>query len=72
MLKTGSIDLRLLDRSIKALTADDPGHLIIWVDLLKHERPVYYWKDAHGEGLASGWEEIENHEDGMVRPTKDK
>ena len=73
ILHTGSIDLRLQDGADVTLTAHDPGHLILWVDMLKHEQPVYYWKNSDGEGLVSDWEEVESSQDGMMKPaTKGK
>ena len=67
-LQTGTINLRLQDGSDVSLTAHDPGHLILWVDMLKHEELVYYWKNSDGEGLASDWEEVESSKDGMMKP----
>ena len=67
-LQTGTLNLRLQDGSDVSLTAHDPGHLILWVDMLKHEQLVYYWKNSDGEGLISDWEKVDSSPDGMMKP----
>lgn len=57
-LGAGRLELRLEDGAEVSLAADDPGKLVVWVDLLRHDAPVYYWKNVAGEGLASGWEVV--------------
>ena len=54
----GGIHLRLADASSVTLEADHPGKLVVWVDLLRNDTPVFYWKADGKEGLASGWESL--------------
>ena len=39
---TGGLHLRLADRTAVTLKADDPGKLVVWVDLLRNDAPVFY------------------------------
>lgn len=55
-LDQGSLELHLEDGSRVTLSANEAGKLIIWVDLLRTESPVFYWKTEESEGLSSGWE----------------
>ncbi len=62
-LSAGSLELHLEDNTEVSLSADDAGKLVVWVDLLRNDAPVYYWKNEAGEGLASGWEAVVEPED---------
>ncbi len=71
----GSLEMHLEDNSTVILEAEEPGKLIVWVDLLRHDAPVYYWKTEQGEGLKSEWEKViepdeswrspDHHQDGQ-------
>ena len=54
----GDLELTLEDNSNVVLKTEEVEKLIIWVDLLRKDAPVFYWKDADGQGLASGWDMV--------------
>ena len=72
-LHSGSLDLTLEDDSNVVFKTEEVGTLIIWVDLLRKDAPVFYWKNENGQGLASGWEEVVNFRalDGLDRHLHD-
>ncbi|WP_157974252.1 hypothetical protein [Lewinella sp. IMCC34183] len=59
----GNIHLRLADDSVVTVEADHPGKLVVWVDLLRNDTPVFYWRNGEKEGLASGWESLPEADD---------
>lgn len=55
----GGVELRLEDGSEVTQRTDSAGTLIVWMDILKNDHPVWYAKGSDQGVLVAGWEPVD-------------